>query len=274
MRPPRPVGVKTLPRISEEPGRTSDVEPPGNVRVMSRVVTSTTLTQSVADHLRNLIHRGEVGPGDRLPAERDLAEQLGVARISLREAIKILQDDGYVEVRRGARGGTFVTELQRPVENWRARMREQVGEIDDLVDYRIALESHAARLAARRRTRADLTALRTAIKDLRHVDGRAAFRFTDSQFHGGLARAARSLRLENGIHSARGELFSPHDLLVFEEPVEQTRHDHQAIYEAVRDGDPDAAAAAMREHIENTREQLRIIVFGTSDAGRQPESSP
>ncbi len=267
MRPPAPGGVKA--DFSREPcsrPRGPEVEAAGNVRPMSRVVSSMTLTQGVVEHLRSMIHRGEVGPGDRLPAERDLAEQLGVARISLREAIKTLQDDGYVEVRRGARGGTFVTELQRPVENWRARMREQVGEIDDLVDFRIALESHAARLAARRRTRSDLTTLRAAIKNLIHVDGRAAFRFTDSQFHSGLARAARSVRLENAIHAARGELFSPHDLLVFEEPVEETRRDHQAIYEAVRDGHPEAAATAMRDHIEHTREQLRVIVFGTEGA--------
>ena len=77
---------------------------------MVRVVTSLTLTQAVAEHLRTLIHRGEVGPGDRLPAERELAEQLGVARISLREALKILQDEGYVQVRRGALGGAYVTE--------------------------------------------------------------------------------------------------------------------------------------------------------------------
>jgi GntR family transcriptional regulator, transcriptional repressor for pyruvate dehydrogenase complex len=97
---------------------------------MNRVVTSMTLPQGVVEHLRTLIHRGEVGPGERLPSERELAEQLGVARISLREAIKILQDEGYVEVRRGSRGGTFVTELHRPVERWRSRMREQAGEID------------------------------------------------------------------------------------------------------------------------------------------------
>ncbi|WP_165913120.1 FadR/GntR family transcriptional regulator [Tamaricihabitans halophyticus] len=230
---------------------------------MSRVVTSMTLTQGVAEHLRSLIHRGEVGPGDRLPAERELAEQLGVARISLREAIKQLQDDGYVEVRRGAHGGTFVTELHRPVENWRARMREQSGEIDDIIDFRIALECHSARLAASRRNRADLAKLRSAIRNLDQVDGRAAFRLTDSQFHGGLARAARSMRLENAVHSARGELFSPHDLLVYVEPVEETKADHQAIYGAVRDADPDAAEILMREHIERTREQLRVIVFGS-----------
>src|SRR4051812_18778171 len=112
---------------------------------MNRMVTSVTLTQGVAEHLRSLIHRGEVGPGDRLPAERELADQLGVARISLREALKILQDDGYVEVRRGAKGGTFVTELNQPVARWRARMRKKSGEIDDIIDFRIALECHTAR---------------------------------------------------------------------------------------------------------------------------------
>ncbi|MQA07736.1 MAG: FCD domain-containing protein [Pseudonocardiaceae bacterium] len=240
---------------------------------MNRVVTSMTLTQGVAEHIRNLIHRGEVGPGDRLPAERELAEQLGVARISLREAIKILQDDGYVEVRRGAHGGTFVTELHRPVENWRARMREQSGEIDDIVDFRIALECHSARLAAQRRTRADLAALRSAIKNLDQVDGRAAFRLTDSQFHSGLARAARSIRLENAVHTARGELFSPHDLLPFVEPIEETRNDHQAIYDAVRDGDADTAETLMREHIERAREQLRVIVFGAQGTERRSRSN-
>lgn len=233
---------------------------------MGRVVTSLTLTQAVADHLRNLIHSGTVGPGERLPAERELAERLGVARISLREAIKILQNDGYVEVRRGSLGGTYVTELQQPLERWRARMRTQSGEFDDIIDFRIALETDAARLAASRRDRSDLANLRTAIKKLRQADCRAAFRLTDSQFHGGLAHAARNVRLENAIQSARGELFSPHDLLPYVDPVEESARDHQQIYEAVRDRDLDGAARAMREHIERTRGQLRDVVFGTGAA--------
>lgn len=230
---------------------------------MSRVVSSMTLTQGVAEHLRGLIHRGDIGPGDRLPPEREFAEQLGVARISLREALKGLQEDGYVEVRRGPRGGTFVTELQQPAENWRARMREQTGEIDDIVDYRIALETHAARLAACRRTRSDLTELRASIKALSRAAGRAAFRLSDSRFHGGLARAARNIRLETAIHSARGELFSPHDLLNYIEPIAENRQDHQAIYDAVRAADPDSAEIVMRQHLERSREELRAIVFGT-----------
>ncbi|MGH3328811.1 MAG: FadR/GntR family transcriptional regulator, partial [Streptomycetales bacterium] len=163
-------------------------------------------------------------------------------------------------------GGTFVTELRRPVEDWRARMREHTGEIDDIIDFRTALEAHAAALASRRRTRSDLAALRSAIRAIGSADSRATFRLADSQFHGGVARAARSPRLETAIHSARGELFSPHDLLVYQEPIEESRRDHQAIYDAIRDADPVAAADLMREHVERTREQLRVIVFGSEGA--------
>lgn len=237
-------------------------------RIMARAVASLTLTQAVADHLRSLIHRGEVGPGDRLPAERELAEQLGVARISLREALRVLQDDGYVQVRRGALGGAYVTELLQPVEQWRARMRDQSGEIDDMIDFRIALETDAAWLAASRRSVSDLAQLRTAIKELQQADGRAAFRSTDSQFHDGLARASRNRRLETAIRASRGELFSPHDLLPFVDPVEESVRDHRQIYQAVQKRDPEAAAASMREHIERTRRQLREIVF------HSPLSSP
>lgn len=232
---------------------------------MARMVTSTTIAQAVADHLRKLIHRGEVGPGERLPAERELAEQLGVARISLREAIKQLREDGYVEVRRGASGGTYVTELNRPAEAWRARMRAQVGEIDDILDFRVALETETAVLAARRRSNADLAALHASIVALSSVDGRTSFRQADSQFHIGLARAARSERLAEAIQTSRGELFSPHDLLPFAEPVAETLRDHQAIYNAVQDRAADRAAAAMREHLDHTRDQLRVIVFGGED---------
>jgi DNA-binding FadR family transcriptional regulator len=129
---------------------------------MAHTVTAQTLTQAVAEHLRTLIHQGEVGPGERLPAERELAERLGVTRASLREAIRALQQEGYVQVRRGALGGTYVTELIEPLEKWRMRMRSQTGEFDDIIDFRIALETQTARLAAIRRDRADLTRLRTS----------------------------------------------------------------------------------------------------------------
>lgn len=226
------------------------------------------LADRVAAHLRGLIHRGEVGPGDRLPSERELAAQLGVARLSLREALKVLQEAGYVEARRGAHGGTFVTQLERPLANWRARMLEKSGEFDDLMDFRVGLESQAARLAAARRSDADLEILAKSIDDLAHVRSRDDSRQVDARFHEGLAQAADSPRLAQGIRTARGELFTPYDLLDFIDPVGETRRDHQAVFVAVRDQDEDAAATAIRIHIEHTRRQLRAIVFGVAEPRR------
>jgi DNA-binding FadR family transcriptional regulator len=142
-------------------------------------------------------------------------------------------------------------------------MQDQAGEIDDMIDFRIALETDSAWLAALRRDRADLDRLRSAITALERADGRASFRQTDSQFHDGLAKAARNSRLQNAIRVSRGELFSPHDLLPFVDPVEESVRDHRLIYDAVRDRDAVAAATSMREHIERTRRQLREIVFGS-----------
>jgi GntR family transcriptional regulator, transcriptional repressor for pyruvate dehydrogenase complex len=232
---------------------------------MTRQVTSITLTQAVADHLRRLIHRGDVAPGERLPPERELAEQLGVARISLREAIKVLREDGYVEVRRGSSGGTYVSGLSRPAEVWRSRMRERAGEIDDILDFRVALETETAALAAKRWEPPDLDPVDAAVDALHHVVTRAEFRQADSRFHVGLAVAARSERLQEAIQNSRGELFIPRDLLPFEEPVAETLRDHRAIAAAVRQRAPDRAAAAMREHLERSRSQLRVIVFGAGD---------
>lgn len=105
-------------------------------RRMFGAVTSQPLTLAGAENLRTRIHRGEVGPGDRLPAERALAQQLGVGRISLREAIKTLEQEGYVHVRWGASGGVYVSELTLPIERWRARMRTQDAQLDEIIDYR------------------------------------------------------------------------------------------------------------------------------------------
>ncbi len=222
-------------------------------------------SEAVAEHLKRLILAGNYSPGDRLPTQRDLAEQLGVGRVSVRGGIRQLVAGGYLEVRLGAAGGAFVTGLSRPLEAWRRRLRSMAGELDELIDFRIAVESRAASLAAERASRADLAEMRAALRAMRASrsgDGepRTAFRQADGQFHDALCHAARNRRLDAAIRDARLELFTPYDLLTYDEPVSPVLHDHQAIYEAVRDGDKDRAAALMAEHIEHTRQQLRSFV--------------
>ncbi|TXI59014.1 MAG: FadR family transcriptional regulator [Mycolicibacterium mageritense] len=226
-----------------------------------------TVTADIARRLRARIRAGELGPGDRLPAERDLAKQMGVGRVSIREALRLLQAGGYVEVRRGATGGTFVTQLDRPYRNWLSEMRSGVGEITEILDLRIGLEGQAARLAASRRTDAELEVMAAAIDEMSSSHSRVSFRNSDARFHGALAQAARNQRLESAIAGARGEMFAPLDELVYTEIVESSRAGHLAVYEAVRDGDPERARRAMEEHLEQTRHELELLIFGKGAEG-------
>jgi GntR family transcriptional regulator, transcriptional repressor for pyruvate dehydrogenase complex len=223
---------------------------------MPPALTPTT-PRIIAEEIRSLIHRGELSPGDRLPPERVLADQLGVARVSLRDALAQLRQEGYLVSRRGAHGGTFVTGLAEPRRRWVRRMQENPEALEHIIDYRIAIEVHAARLAARRRDQADLPAIEEAGRWRSGADGGSSFRAADSAFHRAIAIAARSPRLEAAIDEARGLLFLPADALAYPPGTDRSRGDHRWIAAAVRDGDADRAAAAMRAHIESTRDSLR-----------------
>jgi GntR family transcriptional repressor for pyruvate dehydrogenase complex len=231
---------------------------------VARSVSPISTSVAVARHIRDRIHVGEYAPGDRLPPQRELAGLLGVSRVSVREGLRLLIEDGYLTVRRGSAGGAFVTELSQPAEAWRSRLRSRVGELDDLVDFRIAVESRVAYLAAMRSTRADLTRMRAAIRSMRGIadasTGHHAFRVADADFHMALARGGRNERLTRAVTEARKEMFIPYDMLSFDEPREAVLADHQAIYEAVREGESVAAGDLMAEHIQRTRAQLVSFV--------------
>lgn len=232
---------------------------------MAASLSGTSTPEAVADHLRGLIHAGTYSEGERIPSQRLLAKDLGVARISVSEAVRLLVDEGYLVVRRGASGGAFVTGLSQPLEAWRRRLRSRTGELDEIIEFRIAVESAAAGLAALRSTKRDLARMRAALRAMRSLqlgrgDARAAFRAADGDFHDAVALAAGNERLQRAIKDARIELFTPYDLLTYSEPVAAVLDDHEGIYEAMRDGDRARAAELMGRHIENTRAQLRSFV--------------
>jgi len=231
---------------------------------LMEVAAPRTVTESVAEQLRLMIHQGELGPGDVLLPEAELAQAMGVGRVTLRAALKRLGHSGYIQVRRGARGGAFVTELEAPYTEWAGRMRANRADFDDILDFRIAVESRAAQLAAERRTRQDLLAQERAIRDIGMALGRASFRRADSTFHVAVARAARSPRLEVAMRRGRGELFVPMDALVYTEQMDSCKSAHESIFVAIRDRDPIRAGAQMAAHIEHTREELSTILDGDS----------
>lgn len=228
-----------------------------------------TVAEDVADRIRRLIHDGALSAGDRLPGERELAAELGVARVSVREAIRLLAEAGYLTVRRGALGGTFVTGLDSPYEAWLERMRTRAGELDSILDLRIGLEGHAACLAASRRSKPELEALEATIAQMAGSVTRSGFRLADSQFHSQVAAAARSDRLAREIARARGEFFVPADTLVFDEQVDASVTGHAAVLAAIAERQGEAARAAMAEHIEETRAHVHRVLRGDR-LGRSP----
>ncbi len=237
--------------------------------MLTRLATPT-VAEDVADRIRRLIHDGALSAGDRLPGERELAGELGVGRVSVREAIRLLTEAGYLTVRRGALGGTFVTGLDSPYEAWLERMRTRVGELDSILDLRIALEGHAACLAAHRRSNPELEALQNTIAEMAGSSTRPSFRLADSQFHSLVAAAARSSRLADAIAEARGEFFVPADRLVFEEQIDASVTGHTAILRAIAHQHAEAARAAMTGHIEETRAHVHRVLRGDR-LGRQPD---
>ena len=196
--------------------------------------------QEVAAYLRERIACGEWGVGYRLPAQRQLAIELGVGRQAVREGIAHLEAEGYLVTRRGARGGSFVVEPSTSVSVWRELLRE------NLPDMEIAALPDAALIS----------------------DGFSygAFREADGQFHAAVSAAASNERLTEASRRARAELFLPTDNLPYEQRVEVTRQQHTAIYQAIVAGDAVAAASAARAHMDETLRNLHAIIGEASES--------
>jgi DNA-binding FadR family transcriptional regulator len=225
-------------------------------RVELELPAALTTSALVSEYLRRVVHRGELGPGDRLPAERQLAVTLGVGRVTLREALQELEDQGYLVRKRGVNGGAFLTDLARPFDAWRAGVLAHREGLDELWDLREAVEVQIVRLAAERRTTAHLAALEEADERLRGAATRAEFRRADLDFHGELASAARSSRLASLMYATRGELFSPVEPTVVATRVRRAADGHAEVTDAVRRRDAAAAEEGIRAHLKAARSEL------------------
>ncbi len=200
-----------------------------------------------------MIFSGELGPGDRLPPERDLGARLGISRMTLRLALKALESTGYIVTTRGSRGGSRVADAYSLIQCWNLWMNKHAEDLDDIFEFRTTVETRLAALAAERRTDDDLRTMERAVaSERRPQDWSSLFR-TDINIHRSIARAARSPRLEQAMLASRGELFVPVDLARLEEREHQVHDTHSAVLKAIRRRDAADAAEQMRQHIQLIR---------------------
>ena len=214
-------------------------------------VESRRLYQQIADQIRELIDRGGFEAGTRLPPERDLAQQLGVSRPSLREALIALDVEGRVEVRSGS--GVFVSAIRPdPVPQKTASMGESPSQ---LMEARSVIEGEVVVLACARTTAELLARLRQILKDMASgIERRRARVDLDRDFHLTLAEMSGNTVLQRMIGELFDERHSPISAKISSR-FENTRTwkialaEHEAILKALEARDPIAAQAAMRAHL-------------------------
>jgi GntR family transcriptional repressor for pyruvate dehydrogenase complex len=232
----------------------------------------TRISDAVAVELEKRILEGSLKSGDRLPSEREFAVELGVSRPSLREAIQKLVSKGLLDSRHG--GGTFVTNRldAQFVDPWHELLSGHPMLHNDLLEFRQMLEGQAAYFAAERATDIDIQRLDGLYATLDSVyvsDDVSACIDADVAFHQAIADAAHNVLIGHMTGSLM-KLIHGHvanNLAhLHERPLrwDQLRSQHHAIWQAIRNHDPEAAARAAGSHIEFVRENL-------TDANREIE---
>lgn len=218
--------------------------------------------ESTVEQLATAVRLGVFAYGEQLPPERELAERLGVSRMTLREAIAALRDSGLATTRRGRGGGTVVVyQGVSPSQVGRSKVRHGAT-LSDALDFRRVVEPGAAYLAAGRSLSADERAwLTTSAKEVSSAPDNAAHRVADSRLHLALATLSGSPMLIEAVTRAQGALQGPLAAIpVLQRNISHSNAQHEAIIAAVLGGDGEGARACMEEHCDATAALLRGLL--------------
>jgi DNA-binding GntR family transcriptional regulator len=198
------------------------------------------LRETVRDTLRSRIFEGHYAPGTRL-VERDLAAEFSVSRLPVREALRMLRQEGLISDR-GARGAEVSTLSPKDVE--------------DLFDVRQSLEVLACRLAAKRATKDDLAYLKGLLDDAEGYLAKGSVmeaHRSNSEFHDAITGIADNNFLKSALEPLQGRM---HWLFRHVSDLPELIREHRELYAAIASGDPDRAAAQSASHIGKYREQF------------------
>ena len=245
------------PRAREEPHGDRGLEPTIGAP-LQRVRKA---YEQVYDQLRELIMRGELQRGQRLPGEAALAGEFGVSRGTVREALRLLAAQNLIRTAKGAGGGSFVTlptaDHVSEVLQANIRLLSESREVsaEDMLEARELLEAFAARMAASRRGEADLERLRACIIDDPLDLGTERQHAQNTGFHTALLEASGNTLLAIAAQPVFGILQTNMRRREIERgTLARVNEDHRRILAAVEKGDANAAEQQMREHLAMLRE--------------------
>lgn len=222
-----------------------------------RAVRTSRLYEQIVEQVEQSILKGQLKPGDQLPAERDLAQSFGVSRTAVREAVKTLREKGLVEAYTGR--GTFVTNgtsnAIRQSLDLMFRVSQQEGSIH-LAELRQVLEPEIAALAASRIEDQLLATMREAVTAMdRSLQDPDSYIEADLDFHLAMAEAVGNPLILSLLDSIVGLLREQRSrIFSVDGGPERGQFHHKRILQAIERRDPDSARDAMRAHLEQVRE--------------------
>ncbi|MCC6803467.1 MAG: FadR family transcriptional regulator [Anaerolineae bacterium] len=242
-------------------------------------IVNNRLSDEAVEQVRALIEQGTLKPGDKLPSERQLVQQFGVSRTSLREALRILEALGLIQVQPGL--GAFVVEPnvgKNLQSQWMAWLVKNVAAVSNLLEVREALEPKAAALAAERITGGELQILLQTLEEMessiRIHDIEMAVK-ADIRFHDLITQASHNdflIELNDSINHALVE--SRYAYYEDSANIRVSLDHHRLVSEAIRQHDPENAARIMRNHAIYSKQRMEEIVreqgASQSKDGTQP----
>jgi GntR family transcriptional regulator, transcriptional repressor for pyruvate dehydrogenase complex len=208
--------------------------------------------------IRTMLVEQAWAPGTKLPSELELGRQLGVGRSTIREALRVLAHLGIVESRTGL--GTYVVDselLSDPVEDPGTPKKVQ-----ELYEFRLSLEVPAARMAAERRTPAQLRKIRTtwrACEEAVKNDNAQQFAELDFRFHLSVIEASQNLFFVHAYSALESKFASHVNLILALGHLKSMLHFHDGLIDAIAGQDPEAAALAVKENFLETDVRIRLL---------------
>jgi GntR family transcriptional repressor for pyruvate dehydrogenase complex len=224
------------------------------------------LSEEILHRLKEMIKCGKFGYGDKLPVEMRLAEIFGVSRTTVREALAVLEAEGWVTTRRG--GGSYVKRLrgQDPIEPLTAMLGGSDTAILELMELRRILEGEVAMLAASRATEADIEEIRQAFRDMaQDIANGKDTAASDFAFHYSIAKAAKNKTILSVlssfhelyyqvVHTNRWHWSKPNDYV-------RILSEHESIVQAIEKRRGAAAKKLMGEHLESVYRMIEEVLL-------------
>jgi len=217
--------------------------------------------EEIMEQLKDMISKGQLKYGQKLPSERELAESLGVSRASVREALTALEAIGILDIRPGE--GTFVreTSVSATFAPLAMVLEMEQNSMSQLMEVRRVLETEMAALTAQRATEEDLINIETNLDHMKSAKTISEAVEADLWFHFAIAEATHNsilLRIMNTVADLMHNTFRIQREELFAGKGREIIAEHEAIYKAIRDRDIESARLRMLQHIDNIQAGIEV----------------